>query len=448
MTKAMTQDIADTKAAHLEAFDTLAPTLPGAALGWLDALRQDSLERFRATGLPHRGFEAWKFTTLDALTRAPFAPRTEGDEAPVTAPPLPDEDYAARLVFVGSWLEPSLSVIPAPRDGIVVTTLERALEEDAGLIEGRISSARGGAESLWDLNAAFMAGGAVVRLAEGAVEERPIELVFIASGPEHAARHLRNLIILDKGARARVIETYIDAAGESVPTFTNAVTDVGLAEGARLTHGRIQAQAPETIHTSRTVIGIGPSANYASFALATGGALSRQESDVAFTAPKGRARLFGAYLGRDRQHLDHTTRVDHAHPDCTTEELFKGVLDDRAHGVFQGLIRVAPHAIGTDAMQKNHALLLSRRAVADTKPELEILADDVKCAHGASVGDLDADSIFYLMSRGLSEAEARRLLVGGFIGDLIEGFGDEPVARYLRAAVARWQQAQGGDDHV
>ena len=289
-----------------------------------------------------------------------------------------------------------------------------------------------------------MADGAVIRLDDGVVLDDPIVLSFVDTGQDLGTTHLRNLVVLGGGSEARIIETYVDAGNGQGPGFTNTVTDVVLGEGAVLTHARIQDQGTDTVHTSRAVVDIGAGAEYRSFAVALGGRISRQETDAAFSGRGGRAQLYGAYLGHGRQHIDHTTRIDHAHPDCVTEESFRGVLDGRAHGVFQGLIRVAPHAIGTDARQKNQVLLLSDHAVADTKPELEILADDVKCAHGATVGDIDADALFYLMSRGLPEATARGMLITGFIGELIDGFGDGALARYLHEWVTRWRDRNGG----
>ncbi|MDX1483082.1 MAG: Fe-S cluster assembly protein SufD [Alphaproteobacteria bacterium] len=432
--------------AHLRAFATLAPDLPGSGVEWLAALRRDAFKRFEDAGLPNRRLEAWKFTALDLVQNGAFTPAAAG-RAP-EAPALPGpEDWAARLVFVDGRLIDGLSDIPALGDGIILTTLARALEHDPGLIQGHISTATDAAGALWDLNAAFMADGAVLHLADGVRLETPISLVFLATGATGGASHTRNIFTLARGAEAQVIETYASAGPSAAPAFANAVTDIALAEGAALTHARVQDQGPAAVHTARAVVDVGAEARYASFALALGARLSRQETDLAFSAPGGRARLMGAYLGRGRQHLDHTTRVDHAYPNCETEELFKGVLDDHAHGVFQGLIRVAPKAIGTDARQKNQALLLSERAVADTKPELEILADDVKCAHGASVGDIDADALFYLMARGLPEAEARRLLIGGFVGEVIDRFDAGALGEHLHHCVARWQDEDaGGDD--
>lgn len=433
--------------AHLEAFDALAPELPGRGLEWLDTLRHDALRRFEDAGIPHRGLEDWKFTSLGALDKHAFAPvrtATAADPRPEFGP----VDCAARLVFVDGRFDAQESDLPDLGPGITVNTLAAALQETPELIKGLLSRAGGAAGALSDLNAAFMADGAVVRLDAGAKLDQPVSLVFLGSNAEDGASHVRNLITLGAGAEAQVIESHVDPNGSQTAAFSNAVTDVGLAETAALTHIRVQELGPNAVHTARAVVEIAQDARYESFALATGAALSRQESDVTFTSLNGSARLFGAYLGRGRQHLDHTTRVDHAYPGCTTEELFKGVLDDRAHGVFQGLVRVAPKAIGTDARQKNQALLLSDHAVADTKPELEILADDVKCAHGATVGDLDTDGLFYLMARGISKAEARRLLIGGFIGDVIDRFGGDAVVQFLKDCVVRWQDQTDGGDHV
>lgn len=446
---ATTTDYATTGDAHLQAFGRLAPGLPGRGIDWLDTLRRDAFQRFKDAGMPHRGLEAWKFTGLNVLAKHAFSPVPEAEaaaEADARSDFGPGE-HAAKLVFVDGRFHVGLSRRPTLAKGITLSTLAAALTETPGLMEGQFSAANGAAGALWDLNAAFMADGAVIRLDPGAKLDKPISLVFLSSGAKHGAHHVRNLVTLGAGAEAKVIETYGEPSGARAAAFSNAVTDVALGEGATLTHVRVQDLGPSAVHTARAVVKIAKGAHYGSFALAMGAALSRQETDATFTGPDGAARLFGAYLGRRRQHLDHTTRVDHAHPRCRTEELFKGVLDGRAHGVFQGLVRVAPKAIGTDARQKNQALLLSDRASADTKPELEILADDVKCTHGATVSDLDADGLFYLMARGLSEAEARRLLIAGFIGDVIDRFDHGAVARHLTACVARWQDRdEGGFD--
>lgn len=442
-----TETANNTADAHLRAFDGLRASLPGKGLAWLDELRTDSLGRFKAAGIPGRRLEAWKFTRLGPLEARPFTPAAEAGPAP-TSSAVPELDgCAGRLVFIDGRFDAGLSQLPSPEDGITVTTLAAALADSPAPLQGHLSRAADPAGALLDLNAAFMADGAVITLADAAQLDKPITLFFLSSAAADRASHVRNVIVLGAGARAEVVETYFAADGPPAAHFTNAVTDITLADGAALTHVRVQDESEAAVHAARAAVSLGGGAEYAGFTLAMGSEVSRQETEAAFTAPKGRVRLMGAYLGRGHQLLDHTTRIDHAAPGCETDELFKGVLDDHARGVFQGLIRVAPHAVGTDARQKNQALLLSQRAAADTKPELEILADDVKCAHGASVGDLDEDALFYLMARGVPEGEARRLLIAGFVGEVIDRFDAGALGAYLTAWVGRWQdRGDGGSD--
>jgi Fe-S cluster assembly protein SufD len=427
------QPSSETVAAHVAAFDRLAVSLPGTGLA---QLRADALDRFKQTGIPTRRLEDWKFTGLDALGKAVFSPAAAGgapevDVARLDA--LAPVANAVRLVFVNGCFAETLSS-PLTGTGVKVGPLARALDEvdpDA-LSQGD----EGAAHALVALNAAFMSDGAAIDLAADTVLDRPIVIIDL-SGGDGMAVHTRNLIRLGTRASATVIEVHA-SLGPTAPAFSNSVADITLAEGAALWHGRIAAEDEGALHHGHASVRLGADADYASFAISTGGALSRQESDVRFTATGGRARLYGAYLARGHQHMDHTTRVRHDHPGCTTDELFKGVMEDHGHGVFQGLVHVAPQAFGTNANQKNTNLLLSDRAVADSKPELEILADDVKCSHGATIGDLDPDEIFYLRARGLDGDAARRLLLTGYVEDVIARVDDDALATVLRAHAARW----------
>ncbi len=427
--------VCETIRAHLAGFDALAPQLPGSGQDALAHLRAGALARFAAGGLPTRRIEDWKFTGLDALTRTVFAPGAHAAEPSLDRAAIDRRlglTDATVLVFINGTLDANLSD-PLPAG---VTRLDTALDKNAASLASMLATGDESARSLVALNAAFMAGGAVIDLGDDAVLDQPVVLVFLQGG-DGAAVHSRNIIRLGARARARVIEVYASLPGDGAG-FSNAVSDVVLGAGARLTHARIADEGAGCLHHSHAAITVGEGARYDSFALSTGGDLTRQESDLRFAAEGGQARLFGAYLGRGHQHMDHTTRVFHDHPGCTTEELFKGAMDDHAHGVFQGLVRVAPHAVRTDARQKNTNLLLSDRAVADTKPELEIFADDVKCSHGATVGDLDQEEIFYLRARGLTADEARRLLLAGYIEDLIGRMDDDAIATVLRAHTATW----------
>jgi Fe-S cluster assembly protein SufD len=409
--------------AHAEAFAGLASSLPGDG-----AARRAALARFEAAGLPTRRVEEWKFTGLDALSRKVFAPATPATPAGLSraqVEAIAGVPGAIHMVFINGTFDASLSdALPA---GV-------ALLSGASLPSSATGEGRG--QSLVALNAAFMRDGAVIDVADNVRIAQPLALVFFAAG-DGAAVHTRNLIRLGAGAAASVVEIHASLNGADA-TFSNTVTEADIGAGARLTHGRIAAEGKAALHHSHAAASIGKGGEYVSFALSVGGELTRQESDVRFGAPGGTARLYGAYLGRGRQHMDHTTRVRHDHPGCATEELFKGALDGEAHGVFQGLIHVAPHAVKTDARQRNVNLLLSDRAVADAKPELEILADDVKCSHGATVGDLDADEIFYLRARGLSPDAARRLLLAGYVEDLIGRLDDDAIAAAIKARTDAW----------
>jgi Fe-S cluster assembly protein SufD len=432
-----------TAQAHIAAFNTLAQDLPGAGTPAFADMRRTALARFTEAGIPTRRLEDWKFTGLDQLARASFVPSTSVTDSFRTIGPdfikrLAPVAGATSLVFINGRLQAGLST-PLVETGIRVSPLADALNDPG--FKAKLATGDGPAQALTALNTAFMTNGAYIKLADDATLETPVVLLFLTCGDGHAA-HSRNILSLGARARARVIEIHATVPGAPAG-FSNTVTDVALGAEAALHHLRIAAEGPGALHHSFADITLGEKARYHSFALSVGGELSRQESDVHFAASGGHAALYGAYLGRDHQHMDHTIRVYHDHPDCTTDEIFKGALDDHAHGVFQGLIRVAPHAVKTDARQRNTNLLLSDRAVADTKPELEILADDVKCAHGATVGDLDPDELFYLCARGISPTEARRLLITGYIEDLVERLGDETLATVIRTHTDAWL---GGDD--
>lgn len=414
--------------AHAEAFAGLAPALPGDP-----ASRRAAFGRFEAAGLPTRRIEEWKFTGLDALARKIFSPAARQVKISLRRSDIPglvNVPDAVHLVFVNGVFTAALSDDrPA---GVSLLSAALGRDDDAPL---PLARGEGRGQSLVALNAAFMTDGAVIQIGDGAAIDRPLALVFLSG--DGAAVHTRNVISIGANAKARVVEVHAGIAGADA-AFSNTVTDVSLSAGASLVHVRIAAEGTGALHHSHTAVAIGKGAQYSGFALSTGGDLTRQESDIRFAAPDGTARLFGAYLGRGHQHMDHTTRVHHDHPGCKTEELFKGALDDHAHGVFQGLVHVAPGAVRTDARQRNMNLLLSDHAVADTKPELEILCDDVKCAHGATVGDLDADEIFYLRARGLDADTARRLLLAGYIDDLIGRLEDDALAVGLRTHTAAW----------
>jgi Fe-S cluster assembly protein SufD len=427
--------------AYAEQFDAARPALPGAGAAWLEALRSEALIRFGHSGFPTPKVEAWKFTDLGRLATLPF------DNTPaVIGQPLTRADLTrfrlapeCRLaVFVNGQFRADLSEFGGA-DGLEVADFARA-DDDAlrALAAPPLPDLEPHARALADLNTAFMRDGAVIRVRAGAMPA-PVQLLFVAAPQEgRPVFHLRNLIRVESGAVANVVETYVGHNDRAY--WTNAVTRIELAERATLAHCKLQAEGRAGVHVGVASVRVGGGASYRLFAASLGGELARNEIEVDLAAPDAAADLTGVTLARGKQHLDTTIRLGHAVPRGASHQEFRSVVDDEAHAVFQGSVRVAPDAQKTDARQLNHSLLLSPSAAADTKPELEILADDVKCSHGATVGDLDRDSLFYLRARGIGEAEARALLIAAFIGDLIDGIESESVRTYVRRNVDAWLQ--------
>lgn len=417
--------------------------LPGRRFPWLEALRTEAVERVRRNGIPTRKLEAWKFTSLAALERIAFQPANDD------APSLLDAGALAALrltpqchlaVFVNGRFRADLSDLAHLPEGSSVTSLAAAGEADLRVLTAEPEiAAESPARALVDLNTAFMGEGAVIHLGPGATLD-PIQLLFLAvPEAEPQLYQPRNLIVAAAGSSATVLETYA-GLGEGV-YWTNAATRVVVAHNAVLRHYKLQVESAAAYHTAETSVRLEEAAAYRMFALAQGARLARNEIDVALAAREAEARLSGATLARGEQHLDTTIRIDHAMPDGSSGQAFRSVVDDRAQAVFQGRIRVAPGAQKTDAQQLSRSLLLSATAGADTKPELEILADDVKCSHGAAVGDLDKEALFYLRARGIGEAEARGMLVDAFVGELIAGIESDPARQYFRQAFDGWLTA-------
>ena len=437
--------------AYVAQYAAARRALPGAELPWLASLRDAAIARFRSQGFPTTRSEAWKFTNLSRLTGRTFAAAERRDIA-VSQSQIAHYRLAGLcellMVFVNGRFRPDLSD-PQLSDkgnlpsGVRVLSLAQALRDEPALVEGRIAGPEPDpAQSLASLNIALAADGFVLLLARDAKLDRPLHCLFL-SAPEQAVStaQTRNLIIAEAGSSATVVEAYA-ALGDGA-SWTNAVTSLSAADGAALHHFVLQTENPETVHTSLATVELQRDARYESFVLASGGDLARHEVRARLLGDNAAAVLNGAYLGRGHQHQAQRTDVEHRARGTVLSELYKGVFDERAHGAFLGRIHVAPGAQKTDAQQQNRNLLLSDGAVADTKPELEILADDVKCAHGATVGDLDREPLFYLRARGIGEAEARALLVQAFVDELIDRIPDEPVRAHFRNAFGHWLEQEG-----
>ena len=423
-------------AAYADRFAEVEAELPGRDLAWLRRRRTRAIEAFAAHGLPNTRIEEWKYTSLRPLEKTVYAfPRggANGVDGARLARLAPDPGPCHRLVFVNGGYRADLSAPGDPAAGVTITTLAKALEERPALVEAHLGDETA-LEGVGALNAAFMNDGAVVHLAADTVLEQPLHLVFVTL-PQDAptVTHAFNLIVAEPGAHAGLVETHTGAGAY----WGNTAARVVVAQGAEVSRTTVLAGSDEAFHLGATEAEVARGGRYRSFVLSHGGRLSRDEIDVALLGEGAGCRLDGLVLGRGKQHIDNTTRIVHRAPGAGSREVYRGVLDDSARSVFQGKVVVEPGAQKTDAYQLNENLLLSETAEADAKPELMIYADDVKCSHGATVGALDDDALFYLRARGIDEAAARNHLVEAFAGQIVETL-EGGAAAIVRGALAAW----------
>lgn len=425
-----------------------AGALPGHELAWLATLRAEAMARFGELGFPTPKSEAWKYTNLRALERTAFRPVTEAAGGPSidSVPGLLGEQAGHRAVFVNGRLRADLSRLERLPDGARIAGFAQTLDEEPALLArhvGQIADGQGD-QALYHLNTALMQDGLVLHVARGVKVEEPIEAVFlsIADG-EARAWHPRHLVVLEADSEATLVEYHTGLGDGAV--FANAVTELDVGPGARLHHYKLQAEGAGAFHLHTLHGRVGERAVYDGFGLTTGGRLTRNELRLRLEGRHADARLNGAYLQRGKQHCDNTTLIEHRVPDTRCREIFKGALTEKSRAVFQGKLHVHRDAQRTDGHQLSRALLLSEEAEIDAKPELEIYADDVKCSHGSTAGELDRDSMFYLRSRGIPYAVARRMLVESFLGEVVEEMASEALRAAFMQRVGDWlsQPAQG-----
>ncbi|MEN6624782.1 MAG: Fe-S cluster assembly protein SufD [Candidatus Sumerlaeia bacterium] len=421
-------------------FMRMEPQLTGAGVDWLVAMRRDALERFTELGIPGRKDEEWRFTNLEPL------------EAMVFASPDPARTYhsleeaaknyfipgldAHRFVFINGQYQPALSDAGGLPAGVRVMTVGEAIETGDPVFRKHLGRCIDDAKNPFTaLNAAWLQNGVFMHVPDGCVVDKPVHWVIVANaGTQPLALHPRNLIVVGRAAQVTIIGTY-GGAGEGA-YLTNGVTEMFIDEDAQVDHYRIQLENPSAFHVGSMYARQMRSSNLRTHAFAIGAALSRQNTNITLAGEGTETTLNGLYAVAGTQHAAAHTRLDHAMPHCHSAELYKGILDERASGVFTGRILVRPDAQKTDAYQRNKALLLSDDAVVNTQPQLEIFADDVKCTHGASVGQLDSEAAFYLRSRGIDQNEARSLLTFAFAGEVIDQVRVEPLRAELGRIVA------------
>jgi Fe-S cluster assembly protein SufD len=347
-----------------------------------------------------------------------------------------------RLVLVDGVFAPSLSELTNLEKGLGIRTLREVLEEAGDAALQAQLFAPGNADAMVALNSAMMTDGIEIEVADGAALTQPLHIVHIASGAAPSAMFTRSLLKIGKAASVTLVESYIAADGaKNYQVHDSAVISIG--DDARLDHVRLVEDAREAFNISSAIVTLGARAHFNTFGMTSGSNVSRYQPMIVFAGEGSRVEANGVNLLNGRQHADTTMLLDHAVPNCASREIFRSVLDDRGHSVFQGRIIVRPHAQKTDAKMMTRALLLSDEAEADNKPELEIFADDVTCGHGATTGALDESLLFYLRARGLSEKEAQALLIQAFVGEAIESIANDALRELVISAAQRWLAARG-----
>ncbi|HXT40230.1 MAG TPA: Fe-S cluster assembly protein SufD [Candidatus Angelobacter sp.] len=391
---------------------------------WLFPLRKAGIARFAELGFPTLKDEDWRFTNVAPLAKLPFKPVFDSGVNGVTPETLSKFTFAnlsgPRLVFVNGHFVKELSAIGAQPNGVRVLNLAAALTSDSGRLEQHLGRyVRIDAAAFAALNTAFFQDGAFIHVAAGVTVPEPIRLLFISTGRgPGATTHPRNLIIAEKQSRLTVIESYICTADTAY--FTNGVTELVAGDDAVVEHLKFQDESLDAFHIATLHGQFGRHSRVNAHSFALGARLSRTNIHTDLAGEGLECVLNGLYLTKGEQLADHHMIVEHAQPRCASHEYFNGILEDKSRGVFHGRIYVHPVAQKTDAKQTNKNILLSDAAVVDTKPQLEIYADDVKCTHGATIGQLDEDSVYYLRSRGIGLDTARQMLIHAFAGEIID----------------------------
>jgi Fe-S cluster assembly protein SufD len=430
--------VAEEKDVLRASFDRFNAALSPADPAWLRDLRSTAMARFTERGFPTTRDEAWRHTSVAPLARTIFRTADAGldagkVEAALAGLRLPNAG-GNEIVFVNGRLAPALSRVAGD---VLVVSLREALDR-LELHLGRIHGDAAGPLAL--LNTAFIDDGACIWVPEGRHVEGVVHVIHLSTNPLGAptVSHPRTLVVARGGSQAQIVESYGGADGEVY--WTNALTEIAVEDGAVLDHVTLQQEGLAAFHTATLAARLGRDARFSSHAVTLGGALSRHDLTATFVAPGGECVMNGLFVGAGTQHMDTHTRVDHAQPHTTSRELYKGILGGKARGVFDGRVVVRKDAQKTDAQQTNKNLLLSKEALVHSTPALEILADDVKCKHGSTTGQLDPTAVFYLRSRGIGEAEARRLLTFAFASDVIQKL---PVAAIRERLTERLQSQFG-----
>jgi Fe-S cluster assembly protein SufD len=416
-------------------YEALAASSSSRSPSWLRELRERAIRRFAETGFPSTKDEWWRFTSVEPIARGRFAPGAEralADVSEVVRGVAVGDAGSLVAAFVNGRFSPHASSLKGLPKGVTIGGLAAGIESQAEVVRAHLGQVADiEANPFTALNTAFFQDGAFVHVARNVVVEQPIQLIFVSSANgEPTVAHPRGLLVFEDGAQASLVEQYVGAGGTS---WTNAVSEFVLGENAVVDAYRVQREREDAFHTATTQSRQGRSSVYSSVVFAFGSRLARHDITATLDGEGAECTLNGLSVLRGEQHVDHHTTLVHAKPHCPSWEVFNGVFDDRSRGVFTGRIIVQPGAQRTDSKQTNNNLLLSAEARADSQPQLEIYADDVKCTHGATLGPIDSKALFYLRSRGLDFEAARNLLTYGFGAEVLNSVSVEPLREQLDA---------------
>jgi Fe-S cluster assembly protein SufD len=417
------------------AYEAARVKLPGQ--GALATLRAGAFKQFESQGLPHRRIEEWKYTDLRALMREAYPLAVPPDAAAKAHAKSAGDIFSGvdcrRLVFVDGAFVPELSDVK-PETGLTIGSMADALVKGDALVAQRVGKTFATDDAAVALNTALMGDGIVIQIATGAEIKRPIHLVFAAGQDRPSSIFIRSLIVVGEGAKATIIDDHNSGQAQANTALDLVIGDKAQVDYFKIMHAR-------SVHVASLLASVGAHAAFNSFSFVSDAAVLRNQSFIRFAGEGTKAAIRGVSLLRGKQHADTTLLIEHAAGHCESREQFKTVLDDEAHGVFQGKIVVKQHAQKTDAKMMTRALLLSDEAEADNKPELEIFADDVVCGHGATTSAPDEGLKFYLMSRGIPEKEAEALLIQAFVAEVVEEIAHEGIRNALMFAALRWMGA-------
>jgi len=438
----VTIEATEEKETYVRQFARLEERLAGGRQPWLHRIRRAAMAQFAELGFPTTRHEEWRFTNVSPLTKIPFQPVADDELDGVAPATLKQFTFGGldciRLVFENGRFSAKLSPIRSLHNGMKIGSLAAALDSDRERVEpylGRHASCKD--HAFVALNTAFVEDGAFIYVPPGKIVEQPLHLLFLSTSlDEPKVSHPRNLIVVGDNSQITIVESYVGLDGGF--NFTNAVTEIIAGQNAVIDHCKVVQGNVHAFHIATLAVHQGRGSNFTSHSISLGGALVRNDLNARLDAEGVECTLNGLYMAGGHDLVDNHTSIDHAKPRCSSHEVYKGVLDGKSKGVFNGKILVRPDAQKTDAKQTNKNLLLSTGAVIDTKPQLQIYADDVKCTHGATVGQLDKDAIFYLRSRGIGQEDARNMLTYAFANDILSRIKIDEVRAHLDAALLSW----------